>query len=106
RAHARVVASEMHAGFVQLRRAWPMNLWHPPFRREPTPEVTADIRRTDAMWEDCRARFGRSGPFLFGGFSAADAMYAPVVARFTTYGADLGAISRTYMQSITELPAW
>ena len=58
------------------------------------------------MWSDCRARFGRGGPFLFGAFTAADAMYAPVVSRFVTYAVDVGAAARAYMEAVVALPAW
>jgi glutathione S-transferase len=58
------------------------------------------------MWSDCRARFGADGPFLFGRFSAADAMYAPVVSRFHTYAVELGATSAAYMEAMMGLPAW
>ena len=85
RAHARVICNEMHAGFLPLRRHLPMNLWRPVKPRELTPEVAANVQRIDAMWSDCRARFGAGGAFLFGAFTAADAMYAPVVSRFHTY---------------------
>jgi glutathione S-transferase len=106
RAHARAVAAEMHAGFLPLRRHLPMNMWRPVKRREPTPEASANIARIDAMWTDCRMRFGAGGAFLFGRFSAADAMYAPVVARFHTYAVEVGAVARAYMQAVMALPAW
>jgi glutathione S-transferase len=104
RAHARAVAAEMHAGFVPLRRHLPMNMWRPVKSRELTPEVQANVRRIEAMWSDCRERYG--GPFLFGRFSAADAMYAPVVARFETYAVPLGAVAQTYADTVRALPAW
>jgi glutathione S-transferase len=106
RAHARAIASEMHAGFVPLRRHYPMNIWRPVKQREPTPEVAASIRRIEAMWTDCRAHFGGGGHFLFGKFSAADAMYAPVVSRFHTYAVDVGPAARAYMNAVMALPAW
>jgi len=106
RAHARAIASEMHAGFVPLRRALPMNMWRPVMKRELDAEVTANAARIDAMWSECRASFGQGGPFLFGGFGAADAMYAPVVARFHTYAVKVGAASRAYMDAMMALPAW
>jgi glutathione S-transferase len=106
RAHARAIASEMHAGFVPLRRHLPMNMWRPVERRHLTAQAAANVRRIDAMWSDCRARFGAGGPFLFGAFSAADAMYAPVVSRFHTYAVEVGAASRAYMEAIMALPAW
>ena len=106
RAHARALASEMHAGFVPLRRHLPMNMWRPVMNRDLTPEVEANVRRIEAMWADCRARFGAGGPFLFGRFGAADAMYAPVVSRFHTYAVSVGAGTRAYMEAVMELPAW
>jgi glutathione S-transferase len=106
RAHARAVANEMHAGFLALRRHLPMNLWRPVMKRDLTPEAAANVQRIDAMWSDCRARFGRGGPFLFGAFTAADAMYAPVVSRLATYAVDVGVTSRAYMEAIVALPAW
>ena len=106
RAHARTIANEMHAGFAPLRRACPMNIWRPPKSLALDAEVTVNVRRIDAMWEDCRERFGAGGSFLFGGYSAADAMYAPVVARFRAYAIGVGAVSQAYMQAVQALPAW
>ena len=106
RAHARVVANEMHAGFQPLRRACPMNMWLPPKARPQSEEVLADVARIDAIWSECRGRFGKGGPFLFGPFGAADAMYAPVVARFHTYGIPVGRDARAYMEAVMGLPAW
>ena len=106
RSHARVVATEMHAGFMALRRNCPMNMWLPPKPRPQGDEVMADVARIDTLWSDCRARFGGEGAFLFGDFSAADAMYAPVVARFHSFGLDVSALSRAYMQAMMALPAW
>jgi glutathione S-transferase len=106
RAQARAIAAEMHAGFVPLRRECPMNFWRPVRKRELSPEAAANAQRIDAIWTDCRARFGAGGPLLFGTFGAADAMYAPVVSRFTTYAVEVGPTSRAYMEAITGLPAW
>jgi glutathione S-transferase len=106
RAHARSIAAEMHAGFLPLRRHYPMNIWRPVRRREPTAEVAQNIGRIEAMWSDCRTRFGRGGPFLFGAFGAADAMYAPVVSRLHTYDVDVGPVARAYMEAVLGLPAW
>jgi glutathione S-transferase len=106
RAHARALAAEMHAGFAPMRRHLPMNMWRPVGRRELTPEAAANVRRIDAMWTDCRNRFGTGGPFLFGGFGAADAMYAPVVSRFHTYAVEVSPAARTYMDAVMALPAW
>jgi glutathione S-transferase len=106
RGQARAVASEMHAGFTALRRACPMNLWLPVKPRPQGDEVMADVARIEALWSDCRARFGKAGPFLFGAFGAGDAMYAPVVARFHNYGIAVGRPARAYMDAVMALPAW
>ena len=106
RAHARVVAAEMHAGFVPLRRHCPINMWRPVQPRALTPEAAADVRRIEALWTDCRTRFGAGGPFLFGAFGAADAMYAPVVSRFETYAVEVGTLAKAYMGAVSSLPGW
>jgi glutathione S-transferase len=106
RAHARTIANEMHAGFLPLRRLLPMNMWRPVIKRELTPEAAADVQRIEAIWSDCRSRFGQGGPFLFGRFGAADAMYAPVVARLHTYAVDVGGGTRAYMNAVMALPVW
>jgi glutathione S-transferase len=106
RAHARAIANEMHAGFIPLRRHYPMNMWRPVKKREPTPEAAANIGRIDEMWSHCLATFAGGGPFLFGGFTAADAMFAPVVSRFATYAVEVSAPARAYMDAIMALPAW
>jgi glutathione S-transferase len=96
----------MHAGFVPLRRACPMNMWRPVKRRELAEDAMANVRRIEAIWTGCRSRFGGGGPFLFGAFGAADAMYAPVVSRFHTYDIPVGAVARSYMDAVMALPAW
>jgi glutathione S-transferase len=106
RAHARAVASEMHAGFQPLRRLLPMNMWRPVKPRALDDGAKADAARIDAIWSECRARFGAAGPFLYGAFGAADAMYAPVVSRFHTYAVEVGAEARAYMGTMMALPAW
>jgi glutathione S-transferase len=106
RAHARAIANEMHAGFLPLRRLLPMNMWRPVIKRELTPKAVANVQRIEAIWSDCRSRFGQSGSFLFGRFGAADAMYAPVVARLHTYAVAVGAETRAYMDAVMALPAW
>jgi glutathione S-transferase len=100
RAHARAIACEMHAGFGPLRRELPMNMQRPVMRRDLPPAVQSNVRRIEAMWADCRGRFGTDGAFLFGAFGAADAMYAPVVSRFHTYGVEVGAVGRAYMHAV------
>jgi glutathione S-transferase len=106
RAHARAISHEMHAGFVLMRRHLPMNFLRPVQKRHLTSEAAAGVKRIDTMWSDCRTRFGAGGPLLFGKFSAADAMYAPVVSRFHTYAVDVSAASRAYMDAVMALPAW
>jgi glutathione S-transferase len=104
RALARAIASEMHAGFQPLRRQLPVNFARPVKRRVLDDGAAADVRRIDAIWSECREKFG--GPFLFGRFGAADAMYAPVVSRFHTYAVEIGAAARSYMAAVMALPAW
>ncbi|NJL08592.1 MAG: glutathione S-transferase family protein [Methylacidiphilales bacterium] len=106
RAEARAVSAEMHAGFSALRRLLPMNLWRPIERRALTPEAAANVERLLAIWRDCRARFGAGGPFLFGAFSAADAMFAPVVTRFRTYDVPVDGEAAAYMAAVESLPAF
>jgi glutathione S-transferase len=103
RAVARSVAAEMHSGFVSLRSQWPMNARARNRSTPMTPALQADIQRVDALWTDCRRRFGAGqGPWLFGEFSVADAMYAPVVLRFNTYGAQVSATAREYLNAVLE----
>jgi len=105
RALARSICAEMHAGFLNLRQRMSMNIRkrHPGKGR--TPESEAEARRVIDIWSDCRARFGAAGPFLFGRFTAPDAMYAPVVLRFRTYEVALPAACRDYAEAILALPA-
>lgn len=105
RAYARTVSAEMHAGFQPLRRHLPMNIRRPVKRRVLDDAVMTDVARIDAIWSECRARFGAGGSFLFGGFGAADAMYAPVVWRFHTYAVEVSAAARDYMRAVIALPA-
>jgi glutathione S-transferase len=106
RAHARVVANEMHAGFQALRNHLPMNVARIVIKRDLPAPVVANVKRIEALWADCRARFGKGGPFLFGTFCAADAMYAPVVSRLHSYGLAVSAAARAYMDAVMALPAW
>jgi glutathione S-transferase len=98
RARARSVASEMHAGFRALRGAMPMNLRSSHPGKGHTPEALADAARVHTIWRECLQQSG--GPFLFGQFSAADAMYAPVVTRFITYGLKLDADLQKYSDAV------
>jgi glutathione S-transferase len=106
RALARAVSAEMHAGFAAMREHLPMNVRSSFPRRGVTPEVQADINRIMAIWRDCRVRFGAGrGDFLFGGFTIADAMFAPVVTRFRTYKIDLEPGAEAYCDAVMALPA-
>jgi glutathione S-transferase len=106
RAHARAVAAEMHAGFMPLRRLLPMNVWRPVKVRALDDGSKTDVARIEAIWRDCRARYGAAGPFLFGAFGAADAMYAPIIWRFHTYAVEVSDAARAYMGAMMALPAW
>jgi glutathione S-transferase len=104
RAVARSVSAEMHAGFAALRAHLPMNIRSSFPYREVTPEVQSEINRITAIWRDCRKRFGTGGELLFGNFTIADAMFAPVVARFRTYRIDLDEVARNYADAVWSLP--
>ena len=107
RALARAVANEMHAGFTAVRSHMPMNLRRLDLSgRGRGPGVTHDIARICEIWRDCRNRFGAGGDFLFGAFCAADAMYAPVVTRFETYGVELDETCTAYSRAVLTLPAF
>jgi glutathione S-transferase len=106
RARARAIASEMHAGFVSLRRHLPMNVARPIKFRALDAGAAKDVARIDAIWSDCRNKYGAGGPFLFGSFGAADAMFAPVVWRFHTYAVEVSATALGYMRAMMALPAW
>ena len=106
RAMARALAAEMHAGFQSLRLHLPTNFRRPVRARELTEEAARDLARIEAAWSSTRRRFGRGGPFLFGPFCAADAMFAPVVNRLHTYAVPVTPQTRTYMDAIMALPAW
>jgi glutathione S-transferase len=105
RAHARAIAAEMHCGFLPLRRHLPMNVRRPVKARILDDAATSDVARIDAIWNECRARFGAGGSFLYGAFGAADAMYAPVVWRFHTYAVPVSDTARVYMERVLALPA-
>jgi glutathione S-transferase len=104
RAHARAIASEMHAGFAALRSSMSMNIRAKSPGTGATPASLADVARIDEIWCECLARYG--GPFLFGAsFGIADAMYAPVVMRFNTYVPKLSEAARQYAERVTAVPA-
>jgi glutathione S-transferase len=96
----------MHSGFMALRSECPMNIRRPRRAIKVSDEVLADVARIDEAFADARARFGGAGAFLFGEFSAADAMFAPVVNRFDTYELPVSETTRAYMAAMKALPAW
>jgi glutathione S-transferase len=100
RAMARSVAAEMHAGFGALRGACPMNLGQVHPARDRGPQVAKDVARVQAIWTEARGRFGGDGAFLFGSFGAADAMFAPVTARFTGYSIPLEPVCAAYAEAV------
>jgi glutathione S-transferase len=103
---ARSVASEMHAGFQALRNACPMNLGKKYAQRDRGEAVARDVARFSTIVHQARERFGSDGPFLFGAFSAADAMYAPLATRLDTYSIALDPTTRAYVDAILSLPAF
>lgn len=106
RAHARAIVCEMHAGFMALRSACPMNLGKRFARRDRGADVAKDIARIEEIFRRARRGNESGGPFLFGRFSAADAMYAPVVARLDGYDIPVSPETRAYMNTILTLPAF
>ena len=114
RAIARSAAAEMHSGFAPLRQHCSMEVLARLPQATLSAEVEANVQRIVALWRECRRKFGGGGPFLFGRFSATDAMYAPVASRFRTYIPDLGAYgddgtAQAYVETIFAMPemqAW
>lgn len=110
RAHARAICAEIHAGFMGLRQSMWMNLGRDFSGLGRTEEALADIARIETMWADTSQRFGRGGPYLFGAeFTAADAMYAPVVTRFLTWQPEIAPATRVYCEAVRAHPlvsAW
>jgi len=102
RAMARSMVAEMHAGYFALRSQCPMNIRRRIEDHSIDDEARGDIVRILTLWAEARARFGRGGPYLFGTFSAADIIYAPVVSRFITYGVGVPGFAVAYMQAIWE----
>jgi len=104
RAVARAISMEMHAGFGALRNACPMNFRRPAGKLDLPEGVTDDVARIEAIWKEMRQKSG--GPFLFGAFSAADAMFAPVVVRFEVYDLVTDTETLDYMAAMKAHPAW
>ena len=105
RAHARAISAEMHSGFSALRMELPMNCRKRVQNHPTSADAQRDIARVKAIWRQMRERFGAGGAFLFGALGIADAMYAPVVLRFVSYGFALDPAERAYADAILALPA-
>jgi glutathione S-transferase len=106
RAHARSISAEMHSGFMALRNECGMNLHRPVGAVALSAQARADIARIQQIWRECRDRYGKLGPFLFGAFGGADAMFAPVVHRFRTYAIALEPDAQAYSDTMMRLPAF
>ncbi len=109
RAHARSISAEMHAGFAALRDNWPLQASSRGLKAPLSAQGIADVQRIEDLWLECLKRYHAEGPWLFGDYSAADAMYAPVVLRFQSYEAPVSPTSRTYMDHVLKDPhlnAW
>ena len=106
RAHARSISAEMHSGFVALRTECGMNLHRPVGAITLSADAHANIARIQQIWVECRERYGKFGPFLFGAFGGADAMFAPVVHRFRTYAIPVAPEAQDYMNTVMSLPAF
>jgi glutathione S-transferase len=105
RALARSVSAEMHSSFPALRSSLPMNCRARGRSLSLSEEVSGDIARIQEIWRTCRSRHGRGGPWLFGEYSIADAMYTPVALRFVTYGIPVGDVEQHYIETVLTLPS-
>lgn len=106
RAHARSISAEMHSGFLPLRNECAMNLHRPVRAIALSADARANVARIEAIWMECRERYRSLGPYLFGAFTAADAMFAPVVHRFRTYAIAVGGEAKAYMDTMMAQPAF
>jgi len=106
RAHARSISAEMHSGFMALRNECGMNLHRPVGAIALSADARANVARIEQIWIECRERYGKSGPFLFGTFGGADAMFAPVVHRFRSYAIEVTPEAQDYMDTMMALPAF
>src|SRR6202158_398496 len=106
RAHARSISAEMHSGFMALRSECGMNLHRPIRAIALSADARANVARIEEIWIECRERYGKLGPFLFGRFGAADAMFAPVVHRLRTYAIAVEPAAQAYLETMMALPAF
>jgi glutathione S-transferase len=106
RAQARSICAEMHSGFLPLRNECGMNLHRPIGGVALSADALANVARIDQLWSEARAQHSQAGPYLFGAFGAADAMFAPVVHRFRIYAVDVSPVAKAYMHAMMALPAF
>ncbi|SHH47015.1 glutathione S-transferase family protein [Bradyrhizobium erythrophlei] len=106
RAHARSISAEMHSGFAALRNECGMNLHRLVRAVALSADARADVARVEQIWIECRERYGKFGPFLFGAFGGADAMFAPVVHRFRSFAIAVAPEAQAYMDTMMALPAF
>ncbi|MBF0276569.1 MAG: glutathione S-transferase family protein [SAR324 cluster bacterium] len=109
RAFARSVSAEMHSGFFSIRSEMPMNCRRQIKNFKPSSEADIEITRVAKIWNQCRNRYAASGPWLFGKFSIADAMFGPVALRFSSYGIELDKVGNGYVKTVLSHPdtiAW
>jgi len=104
RATARAVSAEMHSGFIPLRKAMPMNIRASGRKVQMTPDLEADIARIKTIWRELRQQYSAAGPWLFGQYSIADAMFAPVAFRFLTYGVSEPGVVDEYLLAVSRDP--
>lgn len=103
RASARSVSAEIHSEFPALKQDWPMNC-KASYKLSPSERLANEIARVDAIWSCCRRRFGENGNYLYGRFSIADCMFAPVAVSLDSYGAELSGDANTYLQTMLDNP--
>ncbi len=103
RAHARSVSAEIHSEFPNLKKEWPMNC-NLSYKLRTSENLQNEIARIDAIWSCCRRRFGQNGNYLFGRFSAADCMFAPMAICFESYGAELCSEANSYKNTLLTNP--
>tara|TARA_B100000959_G_scaffold44366_1_gene44811 strand:- start:9785 stop:10444 length:660 start_codon:yes stop_codon:yes gene_type:complete len=103
KANARSISAEIHSEFPALKKDWPMNC-KASFSLSPSEELPDEISRIDAIWSCCRRRYGENGNYLYGRFSIADCMFAPVAVSFDAYGAELSSDAHAYLQALLDNP--
>jgi glutathione S-transferase len=106
RAHARSISAEMHSGFMPLRNECSMNIHRKVHVKALSADAKANVARVQDIWSECRRQYGQGGPYLFGAFTGADAMFAPVVHRFRIYGVNVEGAAADYMKAMQAHPSF